>query len=65
MQNVEALRMLAGVFNVMPSSHDAVPWNAFLGGFAMHRHCKEALMHFEQMCEECVQPDDVTFVCLL
>jgi pentatricopeptide repeat protein len=22
-------------------------------------------MHFEQMCEECVQPDDVTFVCLL
>jgi hypothetical protein len=35
------------------------------GGFAMHRHFKEALMHFEQMCEECVQPDDVTFVCLL
>jgi hypothetical protein len=30
MQNVEALRMLAGVFNKMPSSHDAVPWNALL-----------------------------------
>jgi pentatricopeptide repeat protein len=26
---------------------------------------KEALKHFEQMCEEGVQPNDVTFVCLL
>ncbi len=31
----------------------------------MHGHGKEALKHFEQMCEEGVQPDDITFVCLL
>jgi hypothetical protein len=26
---------------------------------------KEAIQHFEQMCKEGVQPDDITFVCLL
>jgi pentatricopeptide repeat protein len=42
-----------------------VSWNSILGGFAMHGHDKEALTYFEQMCEEGVQPDDITFVCLL
>jgi hypothetical protein len=27
----------------------------------MHGHGKEALKHFEQKCEEGVQPDDTTF----
>jgi hypothetical protein len=31
----------------------------------MHGHAREALKHFQRMCEEGVQPDDVTFVCLL
>ncbi len=31
----------------------------------MHGHGKEALKQFEWMCEEGVQPDDITFVCLL
>jgi pentatricopeptide repeat protein len=54
-----------GVFNKMPSQ-DLVTWNVILGGFAMHDgHGKEALKHFEQMCEEGVQPDDITFICLL
>jgi pentatricopeptide repeat protein len=52
------------VFNTMPS-HDVVSWNALLGGFAMHGQGKEALVHFELMCEEGVHPDDITFVCLL
>ncbi len=52
------------VCNKMPSQ-DMVTWNAILGGCAMHGHGKEALKHFEQMCEEGVQPDDSTFVCLL
>ncbi len=52
------------VFNKMPSL-DVVSWNAILGGCAMHGHGKEALKHFEQMCEEGVHPDDITFVCLL
>jgi pentatricopeptide repeat protein len=52
------------VFNTMPS-HDVVSWNALLGGFAMHGQGKEALVHFERMCEEGVHPDDITFVCLL
>jgi pentatricopeptide repeat protein len=46
------------VFNKMPSC------DAILRGYAMHEHGKEALQHFE-MCGEGVQPDDVTFVCVL
>jgi pentatricopeptide repeat protein len=51
------------VFNKMPSQ-DVVTWNAMLGGCAMHGHGKEALQHFEQMCEG-AQPDDIIFICLL
>ncbi len=52
------------MFNKMPSQ-DLITWNAILGGCAMHGHGKEALEHFERMCEESVQPDEVTFLCLL
>jgi pentatricopeptide repeat protein len=48
----------------MPSQ-DVITWNAILGGCAMHGHGKEALEHFERMCEESVQPDEITFLCLL
>jgi pentatricopeptide repeat protein len=52
------------VFNKM-QSRDVVTWTAILGGCAMHGHGKDALQHFERMCEEGVAPNDVTFVCLL
>jgi pentatricopeptide repeat protein len=52
------------VFHKMPS-RDVVTWNAMLRGCAMHGHGREALRHFEQMCDEGVQPDDITFVCVL
>jgi pentatricopeptide repeat protein len=47
----------------MPSQN-VVTWTAILGGCAMHGCGKEALKHFEWMCEEGVQPNDVTFTCL-
>jgi pentatricopeptide repeat protein len=53
-----------GVFNKM-ASQNVVTWNAIVGGCAMDGHGKEALRHFEWMCEEGVEPDDITFVCLL
>ncbi len=57
------------VFNKI-SSHDAVSSNAIsanaiLGRYAIHGPGMEALKHFEQMCEEGVQANDITFVCLL
>ncbi len=52
------------VFNKMPS-RNVVTWTAILGGCAMHGHGKEAIKHFQQMCEEGIQPNDVTFVCFL
>ncbi len=51
------------LFNKM-SSCDVVSRNAILGGCAMHEHGKKVFKHFELMCEG-VQPDDITFVCLL
>jgi pentatricopeptide repeat protein len=53
------------VFNKLPS-HDmsfGVPY--ILGGCAMHGHSNKALKYFEQMCGKGVQPNDITFVCLL
>jgi hypothetical protein len=56
------------VFNKMPSQN-VVTWTVILGGCAIRGHGKghgkEAVKHFERMCEEGVQPNDVTFVCLL
>jgi pentatricopeptide repeat protein len=52
------------VFNKMPSG-TVVIWSAILGGCAMNGHGKEALKYFEQMCEEGVQSDGVTFIGLL
>ncbi len=51
-------------FNKMPS-RNVVSWNAILGGCSMHSHGKEALEHFKRMCKVGVQPNDITFVCLL
>ncbi|CAM6093772.1 unnamed protein product [Calypogeia fissa] len=47
------------------STQNVVPWNAMLGGYALHGHAKEALGHFEQMAAEGVEVDMVTFVSLL
>jgi len=52
------------VFNKMPI-HDMVSWTTMLGGYAMHGQGKEALRHFEQMCEKGVEIDKITFVSLL
>jgi pentatricopeptide repeat protein len=52
------------VFNKLPSP-DMATWNAICREHAIHGHGKEALNPFEQMYEEGVQPDDITFVCLL
>jgi pentatricopeptide repeat protein len=49
------------VFNKM-ISQDVVTWNAILGGCAMHGHGKEALKHFEQMCEGVLQNAVAFFV---
>jgi pentatricopeptide repeat protein len=51
-------------FNKLPSLN-VVSWTAMLKGYAIHGHGKEALGHFERMCEEGVEVNGVTFVCLL
>ncbi|XP_027357306.1 pentatricopeptide repeat-containing protein At3g62890-like [Abrus precatorius] len=41
------------------------PWNAMIGGFAMHGKPNEAINVFEQMKVEKVSPNKVTFISLL
>ncbi|KAJ7534721.1 hypothetical protein O6H91_12G000400 [Diphasiastrum complanatum] len=52
------------LFNNM-SERDVVSWNVMIAGYAQNGLVKEALALHEQMKQEGVQPDDVTFVVLL
>ncbi|KAJ7540625.1 hypothetical protein O6H91_10G023400 [Diphasiastrum complanatum] len=52
------------LFNNM-SDRDVVSWNAMIAGYAQNGLGKEALALYEQMKQEGVQPDNVTFVLLL
>ncbi len=63
MQNVGAWRMLGEC----PTRCHHIMWSlgTILGRCAMHGHWKGALKHFELIHEEGVQPNDITFVCLL
>ncbi|KAJ7555628.1 hypothetical protein O6H91_05G047200 [Diphasiastrum complanatum] len=53
------------VFNSMHDERDVVSWNAIITGYAQRGLGKEALALYEQMKQEDVQPNDVTYVCLL
>ncbi len=52
------------VFNKMPS-RNVVSWSAMLARFAMHGHGNKVLDQFKWMCQEGVEPDDITFISLL
>ncbi|KAJ7548560.1 hypothetical protein O6H91_07G017300 [Diphasiastrum complanatum] len=52
------------LFNNM-SERDVVSWTAMIAGYAQNGLGKEALALYEQMKQEGVQPDNVTFVLLL
>jgi pentatricopeptide repeat protein len=52
------------VFNNM-STRNVFAWTTMLGGYAMHGGGHEALGHFERMCQEGVEIDNITFVSLL
>ncbi|CAM6011774.1 unnamed protein product [Sphagnum balticum] len=52
------------VFNRMPT-HDVVSWTSMLGGYAMYGCGREALEHFEQMCQAGIEVNKVTFIHLL
>ncbi|XP_057761915.1 pentatricopeptide repeat-containing protein At5g66520-like [Arachis stenosperma] len=53
------------VFNEHNLKRKVWPWNAMIGGFAMHGKPNEALSVFEQMKVENVSPNRVTFIALL
>ncbi|MCO5594728.1 hypothetical protein L7F22_048761 [Adiantum nelumboides] len=51
-------------FKEMPE-RDVVSWTALIGGFAQQGFVKEALELFEQMLQEYVKPNAITFVTVL
>ncbi|KAI5065700.1 hypothetical protein GOP47_0020395 [Adiantum capillus-veneris] len=52
------------VFKYSPKEYIA-PWNALLAGYAQHNQYEHALECFSDLCSSGLQPDDVTFMCLL
>jgi pentatricopeptide repeat protein len=64
MLNVGAWRILGGYLTRCPFMIRFL-WTTTLGGYAMHGQGKEALRHFEQMCEKGVEIDKITFISLL
>jgi pentatricopeptide repeat protein len=52
------------VFENMPEK-DVVSFNAIIAGYAHHGHGNEALRFFEQMQLVGMQPNDITFICIL
>lgn len=53
-----------GVFAQI-SKRDVVTWNTLLSGYAQHNDGQMAIRLFEKLLESRVEPDDVTFSCLL
>ncbi|KAJ7532424.1 hypothetical protein O6H91_13G002800 [Diphasiastrum complanatum] len=53
-----------GVFNKL-NERDVVSWNAMIAGYAQQGLAEEALAMYEQMKQEGVQPDNVTYLVLL
>eukprot|EP01018_Ginkgo_biloba_P035921 Gb_12076 [translate_table: standard] len=47
------------------SQKDVVSWNAVIVAYALHGHGKNALTFFEQMQQEGMNPDHVTFIGIL
>eukprot|EP00250_Pteridium_aquilinum_P002932 c131_g1_i1 orf=105-2090(+) len=52
------------VFEKM-GQHNLSSWNAIIAGCCQHGHAKDALQMFDIMQSEGVEPDNVTYLCLL
>ncbi|MCO5580162.1 hypothetical protein L7F22_034029 [Adiantum nelumboides] len=59
-----ALPQARGVLKKLPF-RDVVSWSALIAGYAQHGQGQQALECFEQMQQEGVPPDIVTYVCIL
>uniref|UniRef100_A0A1D1XLS4 Pentatricopeptide repeat-containing protein At2g29760, chloroplastic n=1 Tax=Anthurium amnicola TaxID=1678845 RepID=A0A1D1XLS4_9ARAE len=44
---------------------DVLAWNTIIAGLAIHGHAREALQLFDEMTENEMRPDDITFVAVL
>ncbi|KAI5083700.1 hypothetical protein GOP47_0003443, partial [Adiantum capillus-veneris] len=62
--NCGALGKAKEVFDRL-CARDTVSWTALIAVYCQHGHVKEALDLFEEMEEEGLSPDAVTFACLL
>lgn len=59
-----SLRDAGAVFNPLLLKNSVI-WNALIGGYAEHGHGEEAFQLFQQMQQQGVVPDQVTFACIL
>jgi pentatricopeptide repeat protein len=50
---------------VSEPKRSVISWSAMVVGYRMHGHDEEALALFSQMKETCMNPNHITFVCIL
>ncbi|XP_077213159.1 pentatricopeptide repeat-containing protein At3g29230-like [Tasmannia lanceolata] len=53
-----------GVFNGL-RERCIITWTAMVSGLAINGYCREALVLFDKMCSERIEPDDVIFITVL
>lgn len=59
-----SLERARGVFEKMPR-RNVISWTSMISAFAMHGDASEALSFFNQMKDENIKPNDVTFIGVL
>ncbi|KAK4411161.1 Pentatricopeptide repeat-containing protein, chloroplastic [Sesamum angolense] len=52
------------LFDVMDERH-VTTWNAMIDGYGTHGFGKEAVELFDEMCKGNINPNDVTFLCII
>ncbi|KAG9453259.1 hypothetical protein H6P81_006163 [Aristolochia fimbriata] len=58
------LDLAENIFDQM-YNRDRVSWNAMLSGYAIHGYAKDAIKVFSVMKDNSIEPDAVSFVCVL
>ncbi|CAN6458540.1 unnamed protein product [Victoria cruziana] len=53
------------LFNRCRSTRDAILWNAMISGYGVHGRGRDAIIVYDQMLKEGVEPNETTFISLL
>ncbi|KAH9326431.1 hypothetical protein KI387_006609 [Taxus chinensis] len=62
---VSVVSVVSACANLAALRQDVVSWNTMISGYGMHGQGEDALMLFPQMQQTDINPDYITFICVL